>query len=634
MIQGGYCNRVLRVNLTEGTWSTEPLPEEGVLRKYVGGFGLGLWYLMRELPPGAGPLDPENPLIFMNGPLTGTRVPAPTNCTVTTLNGDTGFTAGRAHGHGWFGPYMKMAGYDGIIITGASDKWLYLWINDDTVELRDASQLLGKDTHETEDLVKQELGYPIECGKGVSVAAIGPAGEHLVAGSLIEQDKNHSFAHSGVGQVMGSKKLKAIAIRGTHEVPVFDEEKVKSVRKEWAAGLKDKGVAPVIYQAGAHKLYDSPVWHDLIGLSAKNWTQNWLPGFGKGLVTSNENTVRPCFRCPIGCSSDSLVKEGPYKGYVATLSGGGENMEGAASILGVSDDPGAVVYLTDLDDRLGFETSTVGCSMAVAFEAYEKGLLTTEDTDGLELKWGDAEVIETLVRRIANQEGDFAKMLGDGPKVAAERVGLPDAAVHIKGSGMNLHDWRRAWGVLCGQIVSGGSGWPAPGADKWTSEPDAGYPEKPPCLSPKGKGVEVARTAGLKFWNDCNGTCWFATWGQPNIKRITSEAIANVVGWTDFSSDETVEVGYRVLNLERIFNMMRGLTVDDDLNVSPRLTEPAPADAMEAAGLSIAPYLEGWVRDYYQENGWDRKTGKPLRSTLTKLGLEEYIDKLWAQPVG
>lgn len=630
MIKGGYCNKVLRVNLTDGTCSVEPLPDESILRKYVGGFGLGLWYLTKELPAGVGPLEPENPLIFLNGPLTGTRVPSPTNCTLTTLNGDTGYTAGRAHGHGWFGPYMKMAGLDGIIITGASDKWVYLWINDDKIELRDASQLLGKDTHETEDLVKQELGYPIECGKGISVAAIGPAGENLVAGALIEQDKNHSFAHSGVGAVMGSKKLKAIAVRGTTEVPVFNAENVKKVHDEWARGLKDLGIAPLISRGGAHKAYDSDVWYELIGLSAKNWTANWLPGFGRGLVTSNKNTPRPCFRCPIACSSDSLVTEGPYKGYVATLSGGGENMEGAASIVGAGgDDPGTVVYLTDLDDRLGFETSTIGCAMAVAFEAYEKGLLTKEDTDGLELTWGNVQAIDTLVKRIAYQEGKFAKKLSKGPKVAAEQVGLPEAAVHIKGSGMNLHDWRRGWGVLLGQVVGGGSGWPAPGADKWTAEPDAGYPEKTNPVSPNDKGVEVARTAGLKYWNDCNGACWFATWGQPGIKRITAEAIANVVGWTDFTADETVEVGNRVLTLERIFNMQHGLTAEDDYKVSPRMTDPAPADALEAAGKSIAPYLEGWVRDYYEENGWDRRSGKPMRSTLKKLGLDEYIDQVW-----
>lgn len=165
MVKGGYIGKILRVDLTVGSITVEALPDERILRRYIGCFGLGLWYLMKELPVGSAPLEPGNPLIFMNGPFTGTRVPCANNCTIATLNANTGFTAGRSHTHGWFGPYMKMAGFDGIIITGASDKWVYLWIDDDKVELRDAAQFLGKDTHETEDLIKQDLGVHLAIGK-------------------------------------------------------------------------------------------------------------------------------------------------------------------------------------------------------------------------------------------------------------------------------------------------------------------------------------------------------------------------------------------------------------------------------------------------------------------------------------
>lgn len=372
MIKGGYQGKILRVDLTKGSITTEKLPDESIVRKYIGGFGLGLWYLMEELPTGTAPLEPENPLIFMTGPFTGMRVPAPTNCTLVTLNADTGFTAGRAHGHGWFGPYIKMAGYDGIIITGASDKWVYLWIDDDKVELRDASKFLGKDTHETEDLIKQDLGFPTEVGKGISVNAIGPAGENLCAGAIIEHDKNHSFSHSGSGTVMGSKRLKAIAVRGTGEVPIANEEKLKAASGEWSKLAGKLGVSPIVGKAGVPK--DEYVGvKGLVGLSSKNWTVNDIPGFGDRMGKQNI-TPKPCYRCPVACAYDVEVIEGPYKGYVASLSGGGENMEGAASIVGAGGkEPGEVFFLTDLNDRLGFETSTVGCAMAVAFEAYEKG---------------------------------------------------------------------------------------------------------------------------------------------------------------------------------------------------------------------------------------------------------------------
>jgi aldehyde:ferredoxin oxidoreductase len=222
-------------------------------------------------------------------------------------------------------------------------------------------------------------------------------------------------------------------------------------------------------------------------------------------------------------------------------------------------------------------------------------------------------------------------MLADGPKAAAERVGLPQAAVHIKGAGMNLHDWRRAWAVLLGQVVGGGSGWPGPGVDCWAPEPDAGYPQMTNPLSSFRKAEEVAKTSILKMWDDSHGTCWFATWGVPGQLEYSAGAVAATVGWDDFTPQEALAVGHRVLTLERIFNMARGLTAEDDLNVSPRITDPAPADAGPAAGKSIAPYIEGWVRDYYQEVGWERKTGRPMRSTLKKLGLAEFTDLVWGE---
>ena len=628
MIKGGYQGKILRVNLTAGKITTEPLPDESILRKYVGNFGLGLWYLIKELPLGVAPLEPENPLIFMNGPVIGTRIPSCNNNTCVTLNHDTGYTAGRAHSHGWWGPYLAMAGYDGIIINGASDKWVYLWIDDDKVEIRDASKLLGKDTHETEDLVKEDLGLPVKVGAGTaSVAAIGPAGENCCAGGIIENDKNHSWSHSSVGSVMGSKKLKAIAVRGSGKVKVADEEKMAAIAKEWLKAATTTGIAYLIGNAAVPR-DDYHGVKDKVGLSAKNWLTNDIPGFGDRM-SKQKITAKPCYRCPIGCCYDVEMVEGPYKGYVATLSGGGENLEGSASIVGAGKEPGEIFYLTDLNDRLGLETSTIGCEMAVAFEAYEKGLLTKKDTDGLELKWGDVKVIETLMRRIAHREGAFANSLADGIRTAAQRVGLPEASVDIKGAGMNLHDWRRAWGVLLGQVTSGGAGWPQTGVDMWITEPDVGYPELTDPLSPRNKGKEVADTGKAKFWDDCYGVCWYASRAQPGILRMSSGAVASTVGWDDFSPEEALEVGYRVLTLERIFNMQHGLTAEDDYIISPRLIEPAPADAGPAAGKSVAPYLEGWVRDFYEALGWERKTGRPLRSTMKKLGLEEFMDIVW-----
>ncbi|MFQ5762015.1 MAG: aldehyde ferredoxin oxidoreductase family protein [Candidatus Bathyarchaeia archaeon] len=617
MVKGGYTGKILRIDLTSGNIKNEPLPSDDIMRKYVGCWGLGLWYLTRELPPGVGPVEPENPMVIMNGPLVGTVAPSPNNATIATLNADTTFTAGRSHSHGWWAPNLKFAGYDGIIITGASDKPVYLWIHDGQTEIKDASKIWGRDSHDTEDLVKQDVGV-----KDASVAAIGPAGEHVCAGASIQNDKNHGFSHSGVGTVMGSKKLKAIAVHGTGNFPQVNPDALKEVSRVWTASASKEGLYPIIGRAGVPRSDYQGVLQ-LVGVSSKNWLSNILEGYGVGM-SKHKITPKPCYRCPVACSYDVEITSGPHKGYVATPSGGGENTEGSASIVGVSES-GTVFYLTDLNDRLGFESSTAGCSMAVAFEAYEKGMLTKEDTDGLELKWGDAEVVEKLLNKVAHREG-FGDVLADGPKRAGERVGLPNAGVHIKGSGMNLHDWRRAWGVLLGQIVSGGSGWPAPGADCWTPEADVGYPVKKSPMTYKGKADEVAKTGNIKFWNDCIGCCWFATWGLPGVLKYTTSAVSAATGW-DFTPEEAIAVGERVTALERIFNMSRGMTAEDDINVSPRIAEPSPDGP--AKGKTIQPYIEGWVRDFYKLMGWDEKTGKPLRSTIKRLGLEEFEKLVW-----
>ena len=621
MVKGGYAGKILRVDLSRQKIWYEPLPEDPLLRKFVGCWGLGLKLLYDMCPPGIYPLEPENPLIFMTGPLTGIPgIPAANNTTLTTLNGDTGFTAGRSHTHGWFGPNLKFAGYDGIIITGASDDWVYLWIKDDHVELRDAKRFLGRDTHETEDLVKMDVGEP-----KASVAAIGPAGENLCHGALIENDKNHSFSHSGVGRVMGSKKLKAIAVYGTGKVQVYDEEKLREVAKMWHENLFKSDVAKGLARGGIPR--DEYNYAKSMSItSAKNFLEVSPPQWGVGM-SKHKITPKPCFACPIACSYDVEIVEGPKKGYVATPAGGGENLEGAASIVGVYDS-NWVFYLIDLCDRLGFESSTIGCTIALCIECFEKGLLKKEDIDGLELRWGDPELIDKLLHMAAKKEGKIGKLLSIGPKRVAEYIG-GDAwkyAVHIKGTGMNLHDWRAAMGIMLGQIVGGGSGWPAPAADAWATEPDVGYPEYEDPVNPRLKPLAVAKTWPKKYWDDCNGTCWFATWGVPGVLKFTSEAVAAATGW-DFTVEEALQIGERLVHLERVFNIKHGLTVEDDICVSPRIVEAPPSG--KAAGKPMAPYVEWMVKETYRLLGWDEKTGKPLKSILKKAGLEEYIKDIW-----
>jgi len=336
--------------------------------------------------------------------------------------------------------------------------------------------------------------------------------------------------------------------------------------------------------------------------------------------------MRPCPGCPIGCSYDLEVTEGPYKGYVATLTGGGEALEAAGSILNITE-PGAIFYLTDLYDRLGVNAATCGCVIAMAIEAFEKGLISKEDTDGLELKWGDAELAEKLIRKYAYREG-FGEILARGPAEAARWIGkdAPDFAIHVKGAAINLHDWRTGWGCLFGQLVGSGAGWPAPGADTWAAEPDFGYPEFTHRFDYTSKPLEVRDTGIAKFMEDSVGVCWFATWGLPGVLDFLTRSLSAATGW-DYSPDELKEVGERVMQLERAFNVRHGLTPVNDYDIPKRLVE-APKDG-RAAGLSVAPHLRWMIDEYYRLMGWDVTTGKPLRKTLEQVGLAEVAHDLW-----
>jgi len=578
------------------------------------------------LPPGYTPSDPENPLVFMAGPLTGLNFLGATNITLATKNFDTGFTVGRSHTHARFGILTKAAGYDGFIITGKSDKPVYLWIHDGKAELRDASHLWGKtDTHETEDVIQKELG-----SSKISVAAIGPCGENLVSGGAIMNDKNHGFCHSGGGSIMGSKKLKAIAVFGEKTVPVADPEKLASLKKEWH-GPRMKhdghtGWALIHNQFLRKNEYRGRLKE--AGFPGKNFRINQLVDFGLGWAQFKYNP-KTCPGCPLGCGYDVEITTGPHKGYVASVSGGGEALEGAGSILEITE-PGTIFYLTDLYDHLGIEGSVAGCTIAMALEAYERGLITSKDTDGLELKWGDSKIAETLVRKMCAREGGFGEILAHGIKEAAELIGgdAPSYAVNVKGTGISLHDWRATWGVLLGQIVGSGAGWPAPGADLFGIQPDAGFPEKTNGLDPRIKPMEAKQTGIIKFLNDSTGLCMFATWGFKDVLPALADTLNAATGW-DYTPEELRLIGERVMHLERAFNVRHGLKPEDDWNVPERLVS-AP-DGGPAKGVAMKPYLEGMVKEYHRLMGWDPKTGKPFVSILKGVGLDDVVKDLWGE---
>lgn len=599
------------MDLSTGKLSDEPLPAETVLRDYLGGVGLGVKLLYEEVPPSVGPLDPANRLVFMTGPLAGTPGPGSSNGTLVSVNAETGFTVGSAHTHGLFAAYVKFAGYDGIIFQGASPKPAYLWLHDGRAELRDASALWGKDTHQTEDLIKQVVAEP-----RASVAAIGPAGENLIPGACVENDYYHTAASGGMGAVMGSKRLKAIAAYGRGGVPLANAKVMASVCAEWRGRL-----APSRVPAGVTMFWRS------FGENSIMATKNFLsPAVGVRIgnnfaeaCKTYKITQKPCFGCPAGCSYKVVVTNGPRQGFVGTMGGGGENLEGAAAKVAV-DEPGSVLWLADRYDRLGLGTSTIGCAISLAFECYERGLLTREETGGLELRWGDAAAAKLLDMVVA-REG-IGKVLANGPKEAARQIGgdAPKYAVHVKGAGFNLHDWRGYWQSLLGQIVaSAGPRWEGTSADALGPEPDAGYPKPLPPFNREGTPEAVRRTQVKKLFEDCLGVCRFTAGRLPGVMALESQAIAAATGWEPYSAEEMFAIGERIANLERLFNMSRGLTAAHDLDVSPRVLE-TPADG-KAQGKTLAPYLRDMVREYYRLMGWEEDTGRPSPQVLARLGL-------------
>ncbi len=618
----GYADRILRVDLTAGRTWTEPLPAPDVLRKYVGGTGLALYYLARETPRAASATDPETPLIFMTGPLAGTRAPSSSNYVVVSLHYDTPYAPGAGHSHGFWAAFLKFAGYEGIIVTGAAPAPVYLWIDDERVEIRDASPYWGRGTRETERRLKEELGGDPD---KISVACIGQAGESLLHGAMIKNDRNHGAGKGSQGAIMGAKKLKAIAVRGSGETSVARGGAFLDAVSQWEANLfigPDGAVTPPLgalwHNAGMTRKH--AVMSDKGITAVKNLTD---PAWGKVFSQSYMDACaewrvepKPSFNCAVACSYNVRITSGPFSGMTVSLCGGGEPFEGAAGMIGISD-PGAALAMTDHWDDIGLEAGTGGAILGMAFEAYARGLITGKDTGGLDLTWGNYQAALDLLEQMIEHR-DFGARLTPHLKEAAAALGAEKFLVHIKGTGVNMHDWRPMWGALLGQIVAGS------GPCHQIVYPDLAFDQ--PGTMPEGKADSVYATQKEKLWEDCLGVCMFACQGVKDVTTLAPRSLAEATGWTDFTTEEAMTVGERVVNMMRLIAVSRGFKKDDEFDVSPRLLE-APT-AGPGAGRSIAPHLGAMIDRYYSLPGWQVDSGRPTRRTVERLGLEEIAAKL------
>lgn len=612
-----YIGRILRVDLSTGEISEEHF-DPGLLRKYVGGAGLGIKILYDEVPPGVGPFDPDNRLIFASGPLGGTRVPGSGNYSVLTKGPLTNLIS-SAQANGFWGPRLRFAGFDAVVIQGASPEWVYLWVHDGEAELRPAQHLLGADTWDTEDRVKQEVGQD-----RASVACIGPSGENLVRFAAVCSDKGHIASTNGPGAVMGSKKLKAIAVFGPTGVKVHDPDRIKSMRDPWVESAEQSQLGQMMKAVGTLGSFSGIAMGGL--LPVKNLTTNLFPEhprFNADYIRSHfEYRKRPCWGCSWSHCGTIKVTEGPYAGLEAEEPEY-ESMAAWSSLVGITD-PGMSIKINDVADRLGMDAKEGGFLVSLLMECYEKGVIGPKDTDGLELRWGNGEAVIQLLDNVAHRRG-FGDVLAEGTKRAAESIGgdASSFAVYTKqGISPHVHDPRGGWNFLVGQSLSDMGSVQGRAPDR--PDPDIGCETPARPFSAEGLSKGMAKGVTRSQFLDTLGMC--AYWALGVRLPIVTDALSAATGW-DFTPQEALEVGERITNLQRSFNIRHGATPEKDDVISPRLAQ-APVDG-PAQGKTIGPVYLQIHHDYYKAMGWDEVTSKPLPETLRRLGLEDVVKDLW-----
>jgi len=618
-----YMGRLIRVDLTNKKVTEEVLDQE-IVRKYVGGTGFGARILYNEVAPGVEWAHPENRMILATGPLGGTRMAGSGTFSLVTKGPLTnGGTATQANGY--FGAYLRFNGLAGVVVHGASDRWVYLYIHDGKAELKDAQHLLGKDTWETEDTIKKELGYK---ERGMSVFGIGPAGENLVKFAGVIGDKGHAAAHNGSGAVMGSKKLKAIAVaRGKASVPLFDRDKVATLAKQMHENVISTPQGQNSFNWGTSMNFPGMLAVGSLPIKNMNTSlfPNYEPFLGENYRKSKSFELKPspCWACAAHHLHIMKVTDGPYAGYV------GEEPEYECwSELGpnlMNYDVRSVFVLSNEVDKLGFDLNEAGWLMSFVIDCYERGIIGKEDTDGLEMRWGNAEAVRQMLHKVAKREG-FGNILAEGVKRAAEQIGgeaLKYAAYIQKGHAPRGHDHRARWTEILDYATS----------SQGTIEtgPVAGVPAefKLPAFSdtfsPDQVPLMVAKFKPRRQFIDLLGVCNMRV--GPDFTLLVNLVNA-ATGWT-LTVDDTIAATEREVNLMRAFNIRHGVSLT--VEAPSILYSSVPVDG-PAKGKDIKPHWNHMLDEYYKHMGWDRKSGRPLSQTLRKLGLEAEARDLWGNP--
>ncbi|NQZ96949.1 MAG: aldehyde ferredoxin oxidoreductase family protein [Myxococcales bacterium] len=610
----GWTGNILRVNLSAGSVVKEPLNEEWA-RQYVGGRGVAARYLSEEVDPEVDPLAPENSLIFATGPLTGTNASCGSRYMVVTKGPLTGAMTTSNSGGMW-APELKFAGYDMIIFEGKSERPVYLWILDDEVELRPAEHLWGKGVFDTEDLLKRETGVP-DC----RVAAIGPAGENQVLFAAIVNEKFRAAGRSGVGAVMGSKNLKAIAVRGTGAVEVDDP--VAMMRAQWAM-KQDLTEAPLTSEG--LPAYGTLALMNVINEHGALPTNNYqLAQFenaekisGEELAETRLATNKACFACTIACGRVSRISDEGVGRYAVTTSARnwkhateGPEYENAWSLgadCGI-DDFDAILKSNTLCNDYGMDPISLGATIAAAMELYEKGTISEEQT-GLPLGFGNADALVALTEQTAFRRG-FGDEIAEGSKRMGEKFGDPDVFMGVKGQEFPAYDPRAIQGMGLGYATSNRG---ACHLRAYTVSAEiVGIPEPVDPRATEGKAELAIAFQNISTAVDATGLCIFLTFGTSieSIRPILTAATGAAM-----SDADLVTAGERIWNLERLWNNRAGLTSADDTLPKRMLNEPIPAGPAQGEVNKLGEMLP----EYYRARGWS-EDGRPLDAKLAELGI-------------
>jgi aldehyde:ferredoxin oxidoreductase len=630
----GWTGNRLTVNLTSGKISKEPLPRNLALN-FIGGRGTNSRMLYDLINPGTDPLGPENVLLFGVGPLTGTLVPGSGRYTITALSpstvvGDDKPCFGDSNSGGFFGPELKFAGYDQVIITGKSEKMVYLWIDDDSPVIQDAAHMKGKDTWETDRIIREEVGDP-----DVQTTSIGPAGENLCRNACIVGGGRVSkgvAGKCGIGAVMGSKNLKAVAVRGSKGVKVARPRELEKIVLEAIEMLYSDSQSILYSKYGTASLVDS---HQSTGrLPTKNYQETQFDGYEEINAGALEEKYwvksKACFGCPLHCRHYFKVNSGPYAcegegpEYV-TLGGfgskcGNSNLE-------------SILYANTLCNKLGLDHQGASSAIAWAMECWQRGIIDKGDTDGLILEWGNHKAIIELIKKIAFRKG-FGNLLAEGAYRAAKAHGKGSEkfVMHAKGQDPAITDPRaaKAWGLGYAVASRGGDHLRAlPTAETFFTPKEAeklfGTREAVERLGVKGKGRLVKWSEEQRAVADSLEMCKFVVRTVLMPPKWAAKFFNAVTG-LDFTAQQMMKVGERIVNVERAFNVRQGLTREDDTVSERFLKEPIPAGVAKGETLHLKPMLE----EYYEARGWDVETGIPKRQKLEKLGLRSIARDLEA----